>query len=366
MPKTLITATGPNFLTRARTGGDGIGHFASIYHYEYSLAPLQIFTLSKPYIVGSDTLMVFINGQKAFHDNSPNSAVEYAETNSTTVTLGAPLISGDVIEFYIIATYENSQTLVEDENSPVAGGPHSTFNFTGTGVTVTNGGAGQANITIPGAPAVTQTIIVEDENGVVAGGPHQRLNFTGAGVVASNAGGSQADITIPATENPVGTLIMLPHAAVPAGYLECNGVAISAATYSALFAKIGYSAGNPGGGNFRIPDYRGAFLRGWSHGYTRDPDRSVRYADKPGGAVGDNVGSFQWFDTETHDHEFRVGQGSGTAGAIALKTWDLQSNKTNYTTANQNLFPNPGTGPGTSGQETRPKNINVMFCIKYN
>jgi hypothetical protein len=39
---------------------------------------------------------------------------------------------------------------VEDEGTPVAGGPHTTLNFVGTGVTATDGGGGTATITVSG------------------------------------------------------------------------------------------------------------------------------------------------------------------------------------------------------------------------
>jgi microcystin-dependent protein len=43
-------------------------------------------------------------------------------------------------------------------------------------------------------------------------------------------------------------------ASIPSGFLECNGAAVSQATYAALFAVIGYDYGNPGGGNFNLPN----------------------------------------------------------------------------------------------------------------
>jgi hypothetical protein len=52
------------------------------------------------------------------------------------------------------------------------------------------------------------------------------------------------------------------------GYLYCNGQEVSETTYANLFDKIGttYNAhptlGAPSAGNFRLPDYRGYFLRG--------------------------------------------------------------------------------------------------------
>jgi microcystin-dependent protein len=54
----------------------------------------------------------------------------------------------------------------------------------------------------------------------------------------------------------VNTGIIIPwsSAAIPSGFLECNGQAVSQATYAALFAVIGTTYGNPGGGNFNVPD----------------------------------------------------------------------------------------------------------------
>ena len=51
-----------------------------------------------------------------------------------------------------------------------------------------------------------------------------------------------------------GLIIPWGSASVPSGFLECNGQAVSQATYAALYAVIGYTYGNPGGGNFNLPD----------------------------------------------------------------------------------------------------------------
>ena len=54
----------------------------------------------------------------------------------------------------------------------------------------------------------------------------------------------------------VNTGIVVPwgSASIPSGFLECNGQAVSTTTYANLFAVIGYTYGNPGGGNFNVPD----------------------------------------------------------------------------------------------------------------
>jgi len=54
----------------------------------------------------------------------------------------------------------------------------------------------------------------------------------------------------------VNTGIVVPwgSASIPSGFLECNGQAVSTTTYANLFSVIGYTYGNPGGGNFNVPD----------------------------------------------------------------------------------------------------------------
>ena len=54
----------------------------------------------------------------------------------------------------------------------------------------------------------------------------------------------------------VNTGIVIPwtSSSIPSGFLECNGQSVSQTTYAALFAVIGTTYGNPGGGNFNVPD----------------------------------------------------------------------------------------------------------------
>ena len=46
------------------------------------------------------------------------------------------------------------------------------------------------------------------------------------------------------------------------GYLLCDGAIYNSANYNALFNAIGYTYGDVGNGNFRVPNYRAVFLRG--------------------------------------------------------------------------------------------------------
>lgn len=57
---------------------------------------------------------------------------------------------------------------------------------------------------------------------------------------------------------PPGTLIPYAGSSVPAGFLDCNGAAVSRSTYANLFGAIGtlWGAGN-GSTTFNVPDLRG-------------------------------------------------------------------------------------------------------------
>lgn len=88
-----------------------------------------------------------------------------------------------------------------------------------------------------------------------------------------------------------GGIYLWPLATPPTGCLECNGAMLSTSTYARLFGILGYTYGG-GGANFKLPDYRGEFLRGWDHGRGVDPDASTR-VDRGDGTGGDAVGSRQ-------------------------------------------------------------------------
>lgn len=148
-----------------------------------------------------------------------------------------------------------------------------------------------------------------------------------------------------------GSVKMWPTATAPNGWLECAGQAVSRTTYAALFAVISddYGAGD-GSTTFNLPDMRGRFVRGWAHGSTNDPDRASR-TDRGDGTTGDFVGTKQAdeFDEHTHPLSFNMNSANavstGATGFIAFGAADAP------------------TG-ATGGNETRPKNINMMFIIK--
>lgn len=66
-----------------------------------------------------------------------------------------------------------------------------------------------------------------------------------------------------ATGMPVGAVFAFASAATPAGYLLCNGQAVSRTVYAALFSVIGTTFGSGDGSTtFNVPDMRDWFVRG--------------------------------------------------------------------------------------------------------
>lgn len=151
--------------------------------------------------------------------------------------------------------------------------------------------------------------------------------------------------------SPVGTVIAFTAATPPTGYLECDGSSISRTTYSALFAVISDDYGTADGSHFNLPDLRGQFMRGWAHGQTTDPDRASR-TDRGDGTTGDHVGTKQVDQLKSHLHSVPYNS-STTAGGNAIGG------------SNASLGWYDSNSNNTGGNETRPININVMFCVKY-
>jgi len=150
----------------------------------------------------------------------------------------------------------------------------------------------------------------------------------------------------------VGSVIGWPTGTSPNGYLECDGAAINRTTYADLFAVISDYYGNGDGSTtFNIPDYRGKFLRGWAHGQVTDPDRATR-TDRGDGTTGDFVGTEQPNELQTHNH--------GVNNAVYQSPWYAAPGHS----ANPIIYYTT-TGSDYIGAETRPLNVNIMYCIKY-
>ncbi|MDP9533987.1 phage tail protein [Pseudomonas protegens] len=145
-----------------------------------------------------------------------------------------------------------------------------------------------------------------------------------------------------ASSLPVGSMVAFPKGSVPPGFLEMDGNYKSIAAYPDLAAYLGttFNQGNEGAGNFRLPDSRGEFLRGWDHGRGVDAGRVI--------------GSWQADMLKSHVHTVNDSSGGGSV----VDSW-VYGDLGNGVTDDADLRTNP-----TGGVETRPRNLAVMWCIK--
>ncbi|WP_346985865.1 phage tail protein [Chryseobacterium sp. POE27] len=151
---------------------------------------------------------------------------------------------------------------------------------------------------------------------------------------------------------PAGTVSYTAASTAPAGYLECNGAAVSRTTYATLFAAIGttYGAGD-GSTTFNLPDLRGEFVRGWDHGRGVDVSRSL--------------GTFQLHSIQYHEHDIPTPTG-GTGSGRASITDDTGVNETGNYNLLRGRYYTYNSGPsGNYDSETRPRNIALMPIIKF-
>lgn len=138
----------------------------------------------------------------------------------------------------------------------------------------------------------------------------------------------------------------------PAGWLECDGSSLLRASYPDLFAAIGTLHGAADGTHFNVPDMRGAFPRGWSHGTSaNDPDAATRAEAATGGATGDHVGTKQGWQIQRHSHTYWASESSTDGTAPDVERW------TGYRAAGY-------ITSETGGNQTNPVNVSQMFIIK--
>ncbi len=178
-----------------------------------------------------------------------------------------------------------------------------------------------------------------------------RFNIEGKEVVKVKSNG----LLGPA--GPPGSIVMWPAEAVPDGYLECNGNTVSRTFYADLFAVIGVMYGSGDGSTtFNLPDLRGYFVRGWNHGAGNDPDAGSR-TNRGDSAAGDHVGTKQDDKYRSHNHGYQSLINSSPTGYNNARNYYSGKYVSGYTLNR--------VSTSSGGNETRPKNISMMFIIKY-
>lgn len=174
-----------------------------------------------------------------------------------------------------------------------------------------------------------------------------------------------SDETYNPNNDMVGAVVGFAMNSAPEGWLAANGSVESRVKYSRLFSRIGtmYGAGD-GVNTFSLPDLRGEFVRGFDDGRGIDPGRLF--------------GSSQSYAMQNHSHYLPTSSGSGPSGISCVFDDELAANFARTgTNLQNNYFIREGvpfrtynsadfqTSTELTSTETRPRNIALIYCIKY-
>lgn len=187
-------------------------------------------------------------------------------------------------------------------------------------------------------PAGTYTKVTVNDRGVFVSGSNP-TTLAGFGITDTYTKLQVDAMIAQASALPVGTMVAFPVNKLAPGFLEIDGSVKSIAAYPDLAAFLGtvFNQGNEGAGNFRLPESRAEFLRGWDHGRGVD--------------VGRAIGSYQAGQIESHAHTYNVTSVTAGSGGVSTATPTDTAGTVKVTNV-------------AGGNETRPRNLAVMWCIK--
>ena len=162
-----------------------------------------------------------------------------------------------------------------------------------------------------------------------------KCNHLGSVIVPT---GGILNLQAGATSNicPIATILMMAVQSAPIGWIPCDGRSAGTTSYPELFAVIGYTYGGSGA-IFKIPDFQGAFLRGFGSPSTA---RNLTYAS-------DAIGTYQPSLIGSHSHSVSTsmnGVNTNIGSAFVANGVNAQTSTTT---------------------ETRPYNYAVAYYIKY-
>lgn len=192
---------------------------------------------------------------------------------------------------------------------------------------------------------------------------------------------------------PIGTIQVFAYNSIPDGWLLCDGHRELISEYKELYDTIGltYTYDEEGEEYFRVPDLRGRFIRGFD--YSGEVDKGRIFGDLQDDALQNHlhmldISQIKISEGGKHYHPLwcneydTVYDVSGLASSDKAKRMCYPTNKhesgktdlgpyagehTHDITVIESPIGEPsqnGNIPISLGEETRPKNIAMLYCIK--
>lgn len=179
---------------------------------------------------------------------------------------------------------------------------------------------------------------------------------------------------------PPGAVIPFAGNVAPEGWLACDGRAISRSTYASLFNYIGTIYGNGNGSTtFNIPDLRDEFVRGASATRPVGASEGDQFRSHSHSGTTNTTGSHKHTgSTDTtgeHSHTYTRSNyvndnsgpnGLGADGEMTSYETDKKGNHSHSLSVdNAGNHSHSLNISSAGGAETRPRNIALLYCIKY-
>lgn len=171
----------------------------------------------------------------------------------------------------------------------------------------------------------------------------------------------------------------------PESWLKANGAAVSRITYAALFAVIGTTYGSGDGSTtFNLPDLRGEFVRGVDDGRGVDSGRVLGSSQTGQNESHSHTGSTSsdshnhtgsTSSAGNHTHSIPVASQGGITASDKVPTTDnvhigpyvttsaAGAHSHSFTTSSDS-HSHTFTTAGSGGNEARPRNVALLYCIK--
>jgi microcystin-dependent protein len=222
------------------------------------------------------------------------------------------------------------------------------------------------------------------------------VTLAGAGFAPVSGADVPTKSYVDSTVVPVGAVMYFGMQTPPTNWLKANGASLIRTDFPALFAAIGTAFGAVDSSHFTVPELRGEFIRGFDDGRNVDTGRvfGAWQADAfashthPASTGINSVGHTHTFsdsasDTSTaagaHSHTYNqlvggsgipAGAGgfqttSGATSSVAAHTHSVTISVSGTTSAQSANHTHTVTVSPVGAADTRPRNVAMLACIKY-
>ncbi|AQX30966.1 phage tail protein [Bartonella schoenbuchensis] len=161
---------------------------------------------------------------------------------------------------------------------------------------------------------------------------------------------------------PPGFIATFAMKALPNGWLLCDGASYERVKYPRLFKAIGEHWGTDSDTTFKVPDFRGMFLRGFDDGRGIDKDR--KFAEKQQDSLKAHTHGCTVQSAGAHVHQFQYEALRRPGSPIGGKNPAFYSQNIRANTSSAGAHTHSATISSTGAAETRPVNTTVVYAIK--